>query len=105
MRFLAEYALRLEGLAVGTRRRVQLDADPQAPAADLGDDGALDGAEPLDEVAAEPQGALGQFLVLDDVDRGAGDRAGQGVAAEGAAVVAGLEDAEDLVRASTADTG
>ena len=57
------------------------------------------------EVLAQLGRALDQLLVDEHLQRGAGDGAGQRVAAEGAAVVAGLEDAQHLLSASTAETG
>ncbi len=49
------------------------------------------------EIIAHLGGALGQFFIDQHVDRGHGHGAAQGVAAEGGAVGAGLEDAEHVL--------
>ena len=48
---------------------------------------------------------LGEIFFDDDAERGAGHGAGQRIAAEGAAVVAGVEEAEDLARAEHGGDG
>ena len=53
-------------------------------------------AETRAEVGAHLLGALGELFVDDDAQRLARDGARQRIAAEGGAVVAGLEDAEDF---------
>jgi len=74
-----------------TRFRVELDADPEALAADLLDVRRVDGGEPRQQVVAELGRALDQLLLDQDAQRLARHRRAQRVAAERRAVVAGLE--------------
>ena len=102
---LAEDAAFFEGFAEGAGGGVELDADPEAFAADFGDVRAAEIFEEVDRVVAEFGGAGGEVFVDDDAEGGAGDGAGERVAAEGAAMVAGVEDAEDLARGEDGGDG
>jgi hypothetical protein len=94
---LAEHAFGHQGLAVGAGRTVQHDADPQAGAAHLLDALGLELLEAVHEVLALLQGVLHQLLLDDDLQSLVRDGAAQGVAAEGRAVVAGVEHVHDFV--------
>src|SRR3972149_3760890 len=96
VRFLAEQSRVLQGLAIGTGRNGQLEADPEPAAADVLDDRAPERAEPGQEVRAKFGGSFDELLVNEHLERRACHRAGQGVAAERAAVIAGPEDTQHL---------
>ena len=99
MRFLAQKAFLHQFLAEApgaAGRGMELDADEKAAAADLLDVAASDLAELGHEELAPLGGVLDELLLPDDSQALPGHRAGQGVAAEGRAVLARLEDAEDL---------
>src|SRR5216683_2799863 len=105
VRLLAEDALLHERFADGARRGVQLDGDPEAAATDFADVRADNLSEAVEEESAEFGGAFGEALFDEDLEGGAGDGAGHGVAAEGAAVVARAQDAEDLARGEDCGDG
>ena len=88
----------LQRFAVGPRRRIQLDADPQPLAAHFAHMRAAKRSQLLEEVSAQLGGALDQLLVDQHPQRGARHGAAQRIAAEGAAVIAGLEDAQHFLR-------
>ncbi len=91
----------------------KLDADQQAESADVNDQGMPigEGAQAFDEIGAEFTGPGGEVLLLDDLERGEGGGAGDGVffvsvVSEGAVgegvieVLAGEESSEGEDRAS-----
>ena len=86
----------LADLPAGADRGVDVDACPQAAGADADDAVADHRIETRAHDDAEPGGAGLELAGGQHVDDRAADRAGQRVAAEGAAVLAGLEDAEDV---------
>ena len=98
VRFFAEHAFFFQRFAVGTRGAMQFDADPQAAAADFFQGRATQRLQLSSEVGAQFSGALGQLLVDQHTQCGAGDGAGQRIAAERASVVAGVEHAQHFFR-------
>ena len=96
MRLLAEDAAVAQGLADGASRAVELERKPKAATADGDKMRAAHATEAGEGEGAEFGRASGEVFVDKDAEGGAGDGAGERVAAEGAAVIAGLEDAEDL---------
>src|SRR5208337_1669397 len=97
VRFFAEEAFFFQRLAVRPRRAVQFDANPEAATAHLFQIGAAQGAQFLQEVAAQFLRALGQFFFDQDVERCPRHGAGQRIASESAAVVTGMEHAQNLL--------
>ena len=77
--------------------RIDLDADQQALAAHFGDRRVVDRAQLGEQLVAAHARLLAQALAQQQVERGDADRRGERVAAEGAAVVAGMEDRHDLL--------
>src|SRR5947209_7054732 len=99
MRLLTQHTAALQFLAEWPGRPVELNADPQPLSADVDDVRAADTFQVSHGVCAKFGRALRQLFVDNDAERGAGDGARQRVTAEGAAVIAGTEDAQDLSRA------
>src|SRR5208337_3465576 len=95
---LGEESLLFQRLAVRTGWAAKFDADPKPLAADLFQVGTAKGLEPLQEVLPQFRRALHHVLFHQNAQRGAGNGARQRIAAEGTAVVAGLENAEDFLR-------
>ncbi len=97
----AEHAHFHQFLAVGhclARGLLELDAYPQASTSDFFDLVGLDRSESLEEISSHVAGVVLVFSSIQDFDDLAGDGCGQRVAAEGAAVVAGGEYAQDFSR-------
>ena len=91
----AEDAAGFECFAVGAGRGVEFEGEPESAAAYLLEDGAMHRLETGEGVGAEIGRALGEVFVDDDAEGGTGYGAGEGVSAEGAAVIAWMEDAKD----------
>jgi hypothetical protein len=91
----AEQAAVFEGLAERAGRAIEFDGQPEAFAADGLDVRALDLLQAGEGVVAEGGGPGTEVFINDDFECSAGDGAGEGVAAEGAAVITGVEDAQD----------
>lgn len=101
MGFLGENSSRHQPLTERPGRTafsLDLDADEQALASHLFHVRGLDAAQALHEEPARAFSSVCQVFINDDIERGHADGAGQRVAAEGASVVAGCEDAHDLGR-------
>ena len=105
MGFFAQDPFFLQRFAVGAGRTVELNSDPQPLAADFLKIGAAELLQQLEKVSAQLGGAFDQLFLHQHPQRGACHGAAQGIAAEGAAVVSGVEDAHDFREESTAETG
>src|SRR5258706_6933681 len=107
VRVLAQNAVleeRFDELARGRKLGRDLHPDQQTLAADFRDRRTLDRLQALEQVLAHLRGALGQLLVDEEIERRESHRRGERVAAERAAVVAGLEYAQHfLARAERRD--
>ena len=98
MRLLGEDSARRQVLHDRPRLhpgRIELHADPQPGAADVGDERRGHGPEPVGQVPAEHGRTCHQLLVLEDVERFQADRRRQRVATEGRAVRPGPKDVHD----------
>jgi len=95
--FLAEEAFVFEGFAIRAGVGVQFDGEPEAPAANFADEWTFQGAQFFEEVGAEFRGAVDQVFFDEDAQGRSRESAGERIAAESAAVIAGLEDAKSFV--------
>src|SRR5271157_4393651 len=98
VRLLAQDSFFLERFAVGTREAVKFDADPQAFAAYLFQVRAAQRLQQGQEVSAQLGGTFHHFLLDEDAQRGPRDSTAHGVAAEGAAMVAGFVHPKNFSR-------
>ena len=108
MGFFAEHALGHEFLAVLTGAphfRVEFDADHQAFSANFPDFGIFERSQRVDEIPALIGGIFDHALFHQHPQGGAGNGAGQGIAAEGAAVFAGAQHIMTSLLDKTAETG
>src|SRR5208337_4652532 len=78
--FFAQDSFFLQRFAVGPRRTVQLDSDPQALAADFLQIGAMERLQQPDKVSAEFSRTFDQLLLGQHPQCGAGYGAAQGIA-------------------------
>ena len=88
---LAEEAFALEGFAEGAGGAGELDGDPEASAADFVDVRTLDLLEAGEEVGAEFGGAVDQVSSTMTLRAARATAQASGIAAEGAAVIAGMK--------------
>src|SRR6185437_11376516 len=94
---LAENSLLFQRLAIGPCRAVHLDADPEPSATNFAQVTATQGVQAIEKVSAQFRGALDHLLLDENAQRGTGHGAAQRIAAKGAAVVAGLVNAQNLL--------
>src|SRR6185437_713991 len=97
VRLLAENSLLFQRLAIGPCRAVHLDADPEPSATNFAQVTATQGVQAIEKVSAQFRGALDHLLLDENAQRGTGHGAAQRIAAKGAAVVAGLVNAQNLL--------
>ena len=77
---------------------LELDPDEESPAPDFLDVTTLDRPELFEVVGPLLDSVLDEFFVLEDTQGFSSYRAGHGIAAEGGAVFAGFENAQDIPR-------
>jgi len=94
---LAEHAFGHQGFAVGTSRAIQNQADEKTLSANLLDALELHGTQFFHEPGAQFCAVFHQFLFYQDLQGLACYGHAQGVAPEGAAVVAGVKHAHDFI--------
>src|SRR5690606_16610923 len=99
VRVLAEHAALEQPLGELTRRprfARDLDADEQPAAADRHDVRRFQRSEPIEKIAAELRRARRQARFDHDLERRFADGGGEGIAAEGAAVVTRPKETQDV---------